>query len=168
MNLEKLDCPGTDQHFASIMLTVKSSLMVWCLAAGALIAAGCTTTEAASTDPKSPEAILASGGVPEGSPESSKQPSGELESTVKVNEDGSRDITIAEKGDEKPLDPEKVAKGGSSEATGGTAAAPAGGSGKPNKGEEVVVFETSKGRIVAKFRPDKAPKHVANFKDLVG
>lgn len=154
------------------MLTVKPSPLVWCLAAGALIAAGCTTTEAVSADAKTPEAILASGGVPEGSPESSKEPSGELESSVKVNEDGSRDITISPKGDEKPIDPEKIAKGDTPEANSASpaapAGAPAGGPGKPKDGEEVVVFETAKGRIIAKFRPDKAPKHVTNFKDLVG
>lgn len=153
------------------MLTVKPSPLVWCLAAGALIAAGCTTTEAVSADASSPEAILASGGVPEGSPESSKEPSGELESNVKVNPDGSRDITIEPKSDEKPIDPERIAKGDSAEANpaapAAPAGAPAGGSGKPKNGEEVVILETGKGRIIAKFRPDKAPKHVANFKDLV-
>ncbi|MCG9894384.1 MAG: peptidylprolyl isomerase [Fimbriimonadaceae bacterium] len=35
-------------------------------------------------------------------------------------------------------------------------------------GEEVAVIDTDKGKIVVRFRPDKAPKHVENFKDLVG
>lgn len=33
-------------------------------------------------------------------------------------------------------------------------------------GEEIAVLQTNLGRIVVKFRPDKAPKHVANFKKL--
>jgi len=37
---------------------------------------------------------------------------------------------------------------------------------KPKAGEEVAVIETKYGKIVFKFRPDKAPKHVKNFKDL--
>jgi peptidyl-prolyl cis-trans isomerase B (cyclophilin B) len=36
----------------------------------------------------------------------------------------------------------------------------------PNEGEEVAVIETNLGRIVLKFFPDKAPKHVENFKAL--
>jgi peptidyl-prolyl cis-trans isomerase B (cyclophilin B) len=38
---------------------------------------------------------------------------------------------------------------------------------KPKNGEEVAVLETEKGKIVLMFFPDKAPKHVANFKKLV-
>lgn len=37
---------------------------------------------------------------------------------------------------------------------------------KPKDGEEVGVIDTKFGRIVLKFRPDKAPKHVENFKKL--
>ena len=37
---------------------------------------------------------------------------------------------------------------------------------KPKDGEEVAVIETKFGKIVLKFRPDKAPKHVDNFKKL--
>lgn len=36
----------------------------------------------------------------------------------------------------------------------------------PKNGEEVAVLETTKGRIIFKFRPDKAPKTVDNFKKL--
>lgn len=36
----------------------------------------------------------------------------------------------------------------------------------PTAGEEVVVMQTNKGKIVVGFRPDKAPNHVANFKKL--
>lgn len=39
---------------------------------------------------------------------------------------------------------------------------------KPKDGEEVGVFETDKGRIVFMFFPDKAPKHVAQIKKLIG
>ena len=37
---------------------------------------------------------------------------------------------------------------------------------KPKNGEEVAVISTKFGKIVLKFRPDLAPKHVANFKNL--
>lgn len=37
---------------------------------------------------------------------------------------------------------------------------------KPADGEEVGVLETGKGRIVVMFFPDKAPKHVEQFKKL--
>jgi peptidyl-prolyl cis-trans isomerase B (cyclophilin B) len=37
---------------------------------------------------------------------------------------------------------------------------------KPKDGEEVAVIETKFGKIVAKFRADKAKEHVANFKKL--
>lgn len=37
---------------------------------------------------------------------------------------------------------------------------------KPKDGDEVAVMETSKGRIVLMFFPDKAPKTVENFKKL--
>ncbi len=40
------------------------------------------------------------------------------------------------------------------------------GSVKPKSGEEVAVMETAQGRIVLKFYPDKAPKHVDSFKKL--
>ncbi len=36
----------------------------------------------------------------------------------------------------------------------------------PKNGEEVAVLETTKGRIIFKFRADKAPKTVENFKKL--
>jgi peptidyl-prolyl cis-trans isomerase B (cyclophilin B) len=36
----------------------------------------------------------------------------------------------------------------------------------PKEGDEVAVMETNHGRIVLKFFPDKAPKHVENFKTL--
>lgn len=36
----------------------------------------------------------------------------------------------------------------------------------PKKGEEVAVMETSYGRIILKFFPSKAPKHVESFKKL--
>src|ERR1051326_5316549 len=36
----------------------------------------------------------------------------------------------------------------------------------PKDGEDVAVMETSMGKIVLMFFPDKAPKHVKNFKDL--
>jgi peptidyl-prolyl cis-trans isomerase B (cyclophilin B) len=39
---------------------------------------------------------------------------------------------------------------------------------KPKSGDEVGVIETAKGRIVVMFRPDKAPMHVQNFKELAG
>ncbi len=38
----------------------------------------------------------------------------------------------------------------------------------PKDGEEVAVLETTKGRIIFKFRADKAPKTVENFKKLAG
>ncbi len=38
----------------------------------------------------------------------------------------------------------------------------------PKDGEDVVVMETSAGRIVVMFFPEAAPIHVANFKDLAG
>jgi peptidyl-prolyl cis-trans isomerase B (cyclophilin B) len=38
---------------------------------------------------------------------------------------------------------------------------------KPKNGEEVAVLETGKGKIVLMFFPDKAPKHVENFKKLI-
>ncbi len=38
---------------------------------------------------------------------------------------------------------------------------------KPMDGEEVAVFETEKGNIVIRFFPDRAPKHVENFKKLI-
>lgn len=37
----------------------------------------------------------------------------------------------------------------------------------PKDGDEVAVLETDKGRIVLMFYPEKAPKHVAQFKLLV-
>lgn len=37
---------------------------------------------------------------------------------------------------------------------------------QPKNGEDVAVMETSQGRIVLMFFPDKAPKHVENFKKL--
>ena len=37
---------------------------------------------------------------------------------------------------------------------------------KPKDGDEVAVISTKFGNIVIKFRPDKAPKHVENFKML--
>lgn len=36
----------------------------------------------------------------------------------------------------------------------------------PAQGEEVAVLQTNLGRIVLRFLPDKAPKHVENFKKL--
>jgi peptidyl-prolyl cis-trans isomerase B (cyclophilin B) len=36
----------------------------------------------------------------------------------------------------------------------------------PNEGDEVAILETNHGRIVLKFFPDRAPKHVENFKKL--
>lgn len=36
----------------------------------------------------------------------------------------------------------------------------------PQAGEEVAVMNTNKGTIVIGFLPDKAPNHVANFKEL--
>lgn len=36
----------------------------------------------------------------------------------------------------------------------------------PKRGEEVAVIETNHGRIIVKFFPNKAPKHVAAFKSL--
>ena len=38
----------------------------------------------------------------------------------------------------------------------------------PQSGDEVAVLETNHGRIVVGFLPDKAPKHVESFKNLVG
>ncbi|MBS1708939.1 MAG: peptidylprolyl isomerase [Armatimonadetes bacterium] len=38
---------------------------------------------------------------------------------------------------------------------------------EPKDTDEVAVIETGKGRIVVEFYPDKAPKHVENFKALV-
>jgi peptidyl-prolyl cis-trans isomerase B (cyclophilin B) len=38
---------------------------------------------------------------------------------------------------------------------------------QPEKGEEVAVFNTSRGQIVLMFFPEFAPNHVANFKSLV-
>ncbi|RYG46914.1 peptidylprolyl isomerase [bacterium] len=38
----------------------------------------------------------------------------------------------------------------------------------PKEGDEVAVLETSEGRIVLKFFPEKAPGHVKNFKKLAG
>lgn len=37
----------------------------------------------------------------------------------------------------------------------------------PKDGEEVAILETSQGKIVLMFFPEKAPKHVENFKTLV-
>jgi peptidyl-prolyl cis-trans isomerase B (cyclophilin B) len=39
---------------------------------------------------------------------------------------------------------------------------------KPKDGEDVAVLETSAGKIVVMFYPQKAPNHVANFKELAG
>jgi peptidyl-prolyl cis-trans isomerase B (cyclophilin B) len=39
---------------------------------------------------------------------------------------------------------------------------------KPKDGDEVAVMDTSLGRIVLMFFPDKAPNHVVNFKYLAG
>lgn len=36
----------------------------------------------------------------------------------------------------------------------------------PKRGEEVAVMETNHGRVILKFFPNKAPKHVAAFKKL--
>ncbi|MDI9638595.1 peptidylprolyl isomerase [Kamptonema cortianum] len=36
----------------------------------------------------------------------------------------------------------------------------------PAEGDEIAVIKTNHGRIVVKFMPDKAPKHVENFKNL--
>ena len=36
----------------------------------------------------------------------------------------------------------------------------------PKKGEEVAVIETNHGKIILRFFPDKAPKHVESFKKL--
>jgi len=36
----------------------------------------------------------------------------------------------------------------------------------PKKGEEVAVLDTNHGKIILRFFPDKAPKHVASFKKL--
>lgn len=66
-------------------------------------------------------------------------------------------------------DPEKTAQGDSK--TGGSGA----GSSptvqpihkEPVEGEEVAVLDTEKGKIVLMFYPERAPKHVENFKDLV-
>lgn len=38
---------------------------------------------------------------------------------------------------------------------------------KPAEGDDVVVFDTNQGKIVLMFFPDKAPKHVENFKKTV-
>lgn len=46
----------------------------------------------------------------------------------------------------------------------GPTAAP--GATAPATGEEVAVLETTAGKIVLRFYPDKAPNHVANFKKL--
>ena len=46
----------------------------------------------------------------------------------------------------------------------GSTAAP--GATPPKAGDEVAVMETNHGRIVLKFFPDKAPKHVESFKSL--
>ena len=37
---------------------------------------------------------------------------------------------------------------------------------KPKDGDDVAVLETSAGKIVVMFYPDKAPRHVENFKNL--
>lgn len=37
----------------------------------------------------------------------------------------------------------------------------------PSDGDEVAVLDTEKGKIVLMFYPDRAPKHVENFKNLV-
>jgi peptidyl-prolyl cis-trans isomerase B (cyclophilin B) len=51
-------------------------------------------------------------------------------------------------------------------AQGDVSATAAPGASAPKAGDEVAVIETNYGRIVFKFFPDKAPKHVANFKKL--
>lgn len=38
----------------------------------------------------------------------------------------------------------------------------------PAKGDPIVILETTAGRIVVKFFPDRAPKHVENFTKLAG
>lgn len=38
---------------------------------------------------------------------------------------------------------------------------------KPKDGDDVAILETSAGKIVVMFYPEKAPKHVENFKKLV-
>lgn len=134
---------------------MKSPIWLICLAAGAIIASGC-----------SPAADAAAGETKTETP--TETSSNGVESKMTIDENGVRNIDITPKdgdsksSDEKPMDPEKAAKAGEPQA----AAAPAIGS-KPKDGEDVAVLETDKGRIVVRFRPDKAPKHVKNFQDLV-
>jgi peptidyl-prolyl cis-trans isomerase B (cyclophilin B) len=140
---------------------MKSPIWLICLAAGAIIATGCTPAAEAGAE--------SSG---ETKTETSTETSSNgVESKMTIDENGVRNIDITPKGaddaasDEKPIDPEKAAKAGEAGAAGAAAAAAGP---KPKDGEEVAVFETEKGRIIVRFRADKAPKHVANFKDLVG
>ncbi len=138
---------------------MKSPIWLICLAAGAVIASGC-----------SPAAETGSSTSESNQTEAPKETSSNgVQSKMTLDESGVRNIDITPKdgdsktSDEKPLDPEKAAKAGEPPA----AAAAVVGS-KPKDGEEVAVIETDKGRIIVRFREDKAPKHVANFKDLVG
>lgn len=139
---------------------MKSPIWLICLAAGAIIAAGCTP--AADSGASTP------GETKTETP--TETSSNGVESKMTIDENGVRNIEITPKdgdakaSDEKPIDPEKAAKAGQP----APAAAAAAVGLKPKDGEEVAVFETEKGRIIVRFRPDKAPKHVANFKDLVG
>ncbi len=139
---------------------MKSPIWLICLAAGAIIASGCTPAADAGAE--------SSGATKTETP--TETSSTGVESKMTIDENGVRNIDITPKGegdkasDEKPIDPEKAAKAGDPQAAPAAAAVAA----KPKDGEEVAVLETDKGRIVVRFRADKAPKHVANFKDLVG
>lgn len=139
---------------------MKSPIWLICLAAGAIIASGCT--------PAADAGAAASGETKTETP--TETSSNGVESKMTIDENGVRNIDITPKdgdakaSDEKPIDPEKAAKAGEPQAVAAAAAVGP----KPKDGEEVAVLETDKGRIIVRFRPDKAPKHVANFKDLVG
>jgi peptidyl-prolyl cis-trans isomerase B (cyclophilin B) len=128
------------------------SILAMTVLASALVGLqGCTTT---------PEADVPT------PPAASKET--ETSSTSEGESKESKESESA-KTDEKPIDPEAVnkeAKEAEAKETAAKTAPAAGGSDKPKAGEEVGVIDTAKGKIVVMFRPDKAPKHVANFKML--
>ncbi len=65
--------------------------------------------------------------------------------------------------------PDSASKAGAIEkpSTGASSTvAPASGD-MPKNGDDVAILDTEKGKIIVMFMPNKAPKHVENFKDLI-
>lgn len=82
-------------------------------------------------------------------------PSNKAQTEATASENSSAAITIAEP---RPPAPPQAPKPGQSTAAPGAK--------MPKAGDKVAVIETDLGRIVLKFFPEKAPKHVKNFQDL--